>query len=836
MATTRKPRQGDKSASDPSTQIGFTGLKSVVDLARLVLKDEKVPFYHKVPFYFGALAVVLAIVVPIVFALRGYPDHALWAFLAICGLLVLDLIGIFWTLAKFGPSYRDSGGESTPPGSTGGEQSTHIGGSVDRSVIVMGDHNQVEVPSSTFDQTRQSVDGDEYQAGRDLYVDRREVHIHPAAPTSAVTPLYEIPPPPIDFTGRERELDDLLAHIGAGGVTISGLRGMGGIGKTALALKVAEQIKERYPDAQFYLDLKGTTKPKSTTKPLSPSQAMKHVILAYHPTATNLPESENELHGLYLSVLEGKHALLLMDNARDAGQVKPLIPPAGCCLLVTSRWHFAVKGWHALDLNALPEADARALLLKLASRIGDSADRIAGLCGRLPLALCLAGGALAARADLSVQDYIWQLEDRRQRLKQIDKYKDYTEEELGVEASLDLSYRLLSAELQGLWRSLAVFPGSFDAPAAAAVWAGEPAEAKERLGDLLTQSMVEWEVAGDRYRLHDLARDFADSKLDEADRAIAQRRHAEHYLSVLRSAKRLYKQGHESVRAGLALFDLERPNIEAGQRWAAERAESDESAARLCCDYPGAGVYCLNLRQHPRREWIPWLEAALAAARRLKNRGAEGAHLGNLGLAYTDLGEPQRAIEYHEKALVISREFGDRRAEGSILGNLGLAYADLGETRRAIEFYEQQLAIVREIGDRRGEGNALGNLGAAYYVLGETRRAIEYYEQVLAITQEIGDRRGEGNTLGNLGVAYKNLGEIRRAIEFYEKTLAIAREIGDRQGEGTTLWNMALAWDKLNERAKAIPLAEQTLAIFEQIEDPHAPKVRQALERWRGER
>jgi tetratricopeptide (TPR) repeat protein len=751
---------------------------------------------------------------------------------------------------------------------TRGDQSAHIGGSADHNVIITGDHNQVEVESPQFDQTRQRVEGDEFQAGRDLYVDQRAVHIHPAAPTSAVTPLYELPAPPGDFTGREAELAELVAHVEAGGVTISGLRGMSGIGKTALALKVAEQIKVRYPDAQFYLDLKGTT------EPLSPSQAMEHVIRAYHPTA-KLPESEDELHGLYLSVLEGKRALLLMDNARDAGQVKPLVPPAGCCLLVTSRWHFALKGWHALDLNALPEADAQALLLKLASRIGDSADRIAALCGRLPLALCLAGGALAARENLSVQDYIRQLEDSRQRLKQIDKYKEYTNEELGVEASLDLSYRLLKPDLQERWRALSVFPGSFNAPAAAAVWAGEPAEAKERLGDLLTHSLVEWEAAGERYRLHDLARDFADSKLDVAERTAAQRHHAEHYLSVLRSAKGLYKQGHESVRAGLALFDLERPNIEAGQRWAAERAGNDDLAARICCNYPDAGVYCLNLRQHPRKELIPWREAALDAARRLKDRAAEGAHLGNLGNAYTDLGETRRAIEfheqflviareigdrlgegnvlgnlgiayaalgetrkaieYHEKALAISREIGDRRSEGQDLGNLGLAYAALGETRRAVEFYEQQLTITREIGDRHGEGNALGNLGIASRALGETRRAIEFYEQYLAIAREIGDRRGEGNALGNLGNAYNVLGEPRRAIEFYEQQLTITREIGDRRGEGNALWNMALAWNKLNERAKAIPLVEQALTIYEQIEDPHAPEVRQALERWRAE-
>src|SRR5205814_552546 len=153
-------------------------------------------------------------------------------------------------------------------------------------------------------------------------------------------------------------------------------------------------------------------------------------------------------------------------------------------------------------------------------------------------------------------------------------------------------------------------------------------------------------------------------------------------------------------------FDAERRNVETGQEWACQHADGDETAARLCNEYPNAGVYVFSLRQHP-RERILWLEAALAAARQLKHRAAEGSHLGNLGNAYAALGQTRRAIEFYEQRLVIAREIGDRRGEGNALGNLGNAYAALGETRRAVEFYEQQLTITREIGDRRGEGSAL---------------------------------------------------------------------------------------------------------------------------------
>jgi tetratricopeptide (TPR) repeat protein len=208
-------------------------------------------------------------------------------------------------------------------------------------------------------------------------------------------------------------------------------------------------------------------------------------------------------------------------------------------------------------------------------------------------------------------------------------------------------------------------------------------------------------------------------------------------------------------------------------------------------------------------------------------RRNEGIHLGNLGLAYADLGEPRRAIEFYDQALAISREIGDRGDEGADLGALGLAYADLGEPRRAIEYLEQALVIAREIGDRRNEGNWLGNLGLAYVALGEPRRVIEYHEQALAIAREIGDRRNEGAWLGNLGLAYADLEEPRRATEFYNQALVISREVNDRRGEGIALGN-------LGEPRRAMEYLEQALAIFEEIESPYAEQARRRLAELRN--
>jgi tetratricopeptide (TPR) repeat protein len=647
----------------------------------------------------------------------------------------------------------------------------------------------------------------------------REVFVYRARDKASA--LHQLPPPPRDFTGRKAELQELRTSLEQGGVTISGLRGLGGIGKTTLALKLAEELKPRYPDAQFYLDLRGANpKEGPGPKPLSVAEALSHVVRAYHPTA-KLPDSEAELRALYLSVLDGQRALLLMDNAAGREQVEPLIPPDGCILLVTSRQHFTLPGLVAKDLDTLAPDEARALLLKIAPRIGKQADTIATLCGRLPLALRLAASALAERPNLSAADYVRRLTVEQKRLEL-------------VEASLSLSYDLLTPELQKLWRTLAVFPDTFDAAAAAAVWEKDVDAAQDTLGELIKYSLVEWSDETARHRLHDLARLFADARMSKEERGATQTRHATYYLNVLRESDRLYKQGGEAIKSGLALFDLEWRNIQSGQSWAEKQSSESDTAASLCDDYPDAGAYLLVLRRHP-REQIYWREAALAVARRLKNRVAEGAHLGNLGNAYYFLGERRRAVEFHEQALDISREIGDRHAEGAHLSNLGNAYVDLGEMRRGIEFYGQALAIARAIGERRGEGNALCNLGNAYYFLGEPQRTIEYSEQSLAVFRELGDRLGESAALGNLGNAYGNLDESQRAIEFYKQQLVITRDIGDLPGEGSALYNTGVQLNKLGDRARAISHAEAALEIFEQIESPHAKTVRATIAKWRGQ-
>jgi len=637
----------------------------------------------------------------------------------------------------------------------------------------------------------------------------------PQLAPGAVQALYQLRAPVVDFVGREEAVATLVATLrtGPGGraAAISGVRGMGGIGKTELAYAVAAQLQADYPDAQIVLELRG-----ASDAPLSPAQALQRVIGAFRPEE-KLPEDVPALQAHYRSVLAGRRVLILADDARDAAQVRPLLPPVGCALLVTSRQRFLLDGMLPVDLDRLSEEAAIQLLRGICSRLDEvRAQQLATLCGCLPLALRISAGILATNPARPVARYLTQLTDERQRLARLRSPDD---PERDVAAILHLSYAALDQPTQIAFRQLGVLAADADLVLIAAVLDQEAEQAETVLEHLLHRSLVEYDVARDRWGLHDLVRVFALEQLAEADEeCMAGLRYAKQVLQVMDQANRRYLEGGEGVLTGLAQFDQERAHREAVREWLWAQP-ADPVIDTLLWEEAFATASIEALRDPVQTVRLARWERLVVVARRRGDRGREGAALGGLGDAFQARGEARTAIGYYEQHLAIMREVGDRRGEGAVLGNLGDAYWSQGEARTAIGYYEQHLAIMREVGDRRGEGWALGNLGNAYWSQGEARTAIGYYEQHLMIARAIGDRRGEGAVLGNLGIAYQSLGEARRAIGYYEQHLMIARAIGDRRGEGWALGNLGNAYKVLGEAHTAIGYHEQYLAIMREVGD-----------------
>jgi hypothetical protein len=309
------------------------------------------------------------------------------------------------------------------------------------------------------------------------------------------------------------------------------------------------------------------------------------VIHAFDPEV-GTQVSESELAGRYRSKLHGKRVLLLLDNAIDDNQIRPLLPPASCGLIVTSRQKFTLPGLKEKDLNIMKAPDACALLLKIAERVGNHADELAKLCGYLPLALRAAGSLLANTNDLSPAEYSKQLQAERTRLERIGRQGV----DLDVEASFNLSYLRLKPEVARFFRLLSAFPTNFDASA-------EEFICKDRghksLSALVRFSLVDFHANKGRYLLHDLARIFADKRLNDVDGPVAyfktMERYALRYLNILSKANEIYNnnKGKVNILPGLVLFDREWANIQTGQAWVENIGQLGKYLPRFGQDWNG---------------------------------------------------------------------------------------------------------------------------------------------------------------------------------------------------------------------------------------------------------
>ena len=672
-------------------------------------------------------------------------------------------------------------------------------------------------------------------------------------PAPEYRPPAQLPADISDFTGRAGQVDRLRGLLAVsetednpGAVRVALVVGAGGLGKTALAVHAAHLIASEFPDGQLYASLHGAA------QPTDPSEVLARFLRALGAEPGHIPLEEEERAAQYRTRLAGKRVLIVLDDAHDAAQVRPLLPgTASCAVLVTARRRLPeLAGTKVLDLDVLSLEEARTLFVLVAGQeraVAEPAatDDVLAACAGLPLAIRIGGARLAARGSWTVRTLADRLADERRRLDELRAGN------LAVRASFEVSFASLPGpELPGgvdpatAFRLLGLWTGSSVSLVAASALLGEDEDAVADALDVLVDAHLLESRAQDRYRFHDLLRVYA------ADRARTQEteevqqaaitRVLTWYLHSIEAAAAVISAHHHrvpldpppqavqplsfaSLDAALNWCEQERPGLAAGVRLAAASG-LHEIAWKL-----SAAAMSFYFRRSHWGDWVATHQTGLASARTLGDRQAEAWMLNNLGMVYGRQRMPE-AIDCFEQALSIYRDLGDVQGESRAATNVANAYFDLGRFNEALEAAQRSLGIQRRTKKRYGEGIALGVIGGASRELGRFGEAIDHLQAALAIFRDLGDRMTEADALSDLGEAYLGLDQVDKAIGSLSESLAIWQDIDDRYGQAATLQRLARAQQLVGDKDQAHASLLQALRLFEELGDlAHAAEVRRRL-------
>jgi DNA-binding SARP family transcriptional activator/tetratricopeptide (TPR) repeat protein/DNA-binding XRE family transcriptional regulator len=671
------------------------------------------------------------------------------------------------------------------------------------------------------------------------------------ASAAALPPPAQLPADVDAFTGRGAQLDTLDALLPAAGATVGparvvALAGMGGVGKTALAVHWAHQVRSRFPDGQLYVNLRG----HSGEPPLRPLDALSGFLLALGMSGDQIPDDEAQAAAIYRSRLAGKRVLVLLDNAGAADQVRPLLPTGpGSLALVTGRDRLtgliAREGARLVPLDALAPHESVALLDHMlgprrAAAEPDAVADLARLCAHLPLALRIAAANLAARPRHRVADYNAKLL-AGDRLGALEADGDATS---AVRATFELSCSALPSAERRMFRLLGTAPGPDIAIAAAAALAGiGPQEAERALDRLTGRHLVHEHVSG-RYAMHDLLRlyagELAEEEEEESERETALKDLTAYYRARVAAAAQLcsphllYIPAPDAPRAdgvppGVELFfsdsveavawiDTELPNLVALVR---ELAARGHHAAVWGLSDLLSGYF---VRRGNSLDWKLVAAAAYAAALADGDPIARAAT--SLQVAMVDIfqGRHESAAARQTETAVLAKRAGWTQCHAVVLNNLARCLWTVGMVDEPIATLTEALELHRRSGRVAGEAVTLANLGAAYADRGKEpnagRRerdslvlAVRYLDEALELHRRIGDRRNEGETLKVLAEALRDSGTLAAAQERAERALELARanqelrfEIGALSVLGTVHVRNGDAEQGMKEHARALEL------------------------------
>jgi DNA-binding SARP family transcriptional activator/tetratricopeptide (TPR) repeat protein len=656
----------------------------------------------------------------------------------------------------------------------------------------------------------------------------------------------QLPAGPAGFAGRQQELRTLTGRLDAGpggGPMIVTLGGAPGVGKTALALHWAHQVQQRFPDGQLYVNLRGFD---ASPDPVTPAEAISGFLESMGVGATQVSPRLDARSAVYRSLLAGRRLLVVLDNARDEAQVRPLLPGSATCLVVvTSRSELtglvAAEGACPVRLDVLTEPEARQLL---ASRIG--AGRVAAeaaavaevitQCARLPLALAIAAARAATRPALPLAALADELRDVRGRLDGLSVGDDAT----SLKAVFSWSCRLLSEPAERMFRLLGAHSGpDISAAAAASLAAVSTRSAHALLAELVRASLVQEQAAG-RFTMHDLVRAYAAGLGDQAESRAAIRRALDYYLRSARAAVGLVypaaargtnpAPGHDAPPERFADPDQALDWLQAEHQvlLAACAAAADGGFDDHALLLPAVLGRYLARREHY-LDWARSQRQALAAARRLGDDAAGAVAHRSLGEALIQLGSWEEARRQLLDALTLYRRLGDSAGQASCQCGLGRLCESQGDHARALHHARHALRLYRAVGDLAGQAAALNGIGWHNALLGDNQRALGYCERALELHRANGDRFGEAVTLDSLGYCHHRDGRHSQAVTFYQHALDAYADIGERYYRAHTLIRLGETRQASGNPQAAQDNWEQAAQLLDDLRHPDAEAVRARL-------
>lgn len=663
---------------------------------------------------------------------------------------------------------------------------------------------------------------------------------------SPVVNVYgELPPDNAHFTGRTAD----LAHLGnlvstispaSTAITICTINGMAGVGKTSLAVHFAHQLvrSRQYTDVQLYVDLHGY----ADTQPAEPGEVLASLLAQLGVLPAQIPSEIDARTAMYREKLIGKDAIVMLDNAAGEAQVEPLLPADPRNLVfVTSRHTIALDGSHIVNLDGISDADAGALISRIAGdrHRSDATGfrRLIRRCARLPLAVVLAAEHLRAHTTLTPTNVADELDRGAQSI--VEAATSFQ----GLARVFDLSYRALDPDAQQLFRLLPVHPGAdFTAESAAAV-IGDIAEHANDLLDSLANRHLINPVTSHRYQQHALLREFASAiaarYADESD--AASHRLYLWYLYTADSACRALFTRLQASAPDRELASAYRPanalhfetDLDA-VHWLA-----DEEATLLAIGPKALGsgqheiawqipIVLMNYFDHT-QNWRPWIAAAelgLDAARRAGESTPQATSLRLLGRAYGDIQDPDRALAYSAEALELSQNIGNKHSEFHALNIVAIAHMVRGELDDAVVQYRQALRLADNLGDEHLADIVLSNLGIAYTNLNDTEEAINVLQRVVETRRGFGDQPELATALHSLGKALTSAERYEAGIVRLQESIEIRRRLHATGRLASTLDDLGYALLNSGQLDRAQECFDEALTLMEEMGHPSVTDVR----------